>query len=412
MRILLISQWFQPEPTFKGLEFAKALRALGHDVEVLTGFPNYPGGTVYSGYRLRLFQREIMDGIIVTRGYLYPSHDQSALRRIANYISFAISTSLLAIFQKKPDVVYVYTPPMTAALPAVILRIFRKVPYVVDIQDLWPDTLAATGMVNSLFILKLVGYWTDFALRHAGRVIVLSDGFRQRLEQRGVVNPLTVIPNWAPPEIALMTGKLPVRQDPDPRFRVLFAGNMGNAQGLDVVIGAAELLEERGVQVRFDMIGGGVDVERLKSAAASRAPDMIRFHAARHPSEMGEMFAEADALLVHLRSDPLFDITIPSKTQAYLAIGKPILMGVRGEAARMVEEAQAGIAFEPDCAKALADAIYAMLAMSVEKRNQLGRAGQSYYQDKLAFDVGVAAIAKELEFAAVAGVSKPSRADP
>ena len=277
MRILLILQFFQPEPMFKGLEFAKALKALGHEVEVLTGFPNYPGGVVYPGYRLRPIKREIMDGIPVTRGYLYPSHDQSAIGRIINYISFALSSSLLVLFQKKPDVVYVYTPPMTAALPAVVLRMFRKVPYVVDIQDLWPDTLVATGMVNNSLILRLVGHWTDFALRHAARIIVLSDGFRRRLEQRGVTTPLAVIPNWAPPEIVSAAGNLPKRHEDDARFRVLFAGNMGNAQGLDIVIEAAKLLEQRGVSVRFDMIGGGVEVERLTKAASASAPGAIRF---------------------------------------------------------------------------------------------------------------------------------------
>lgn len=408
MRILLLSQWFQPEPTFKGLEFAKGLKAQGHEVEVLTGFPNYPGGEVYPGYHLWPFQREVMDGIPVTRGYLYPSHSQSALGRIANYLSFAISASLLALFLKKPDVVYVYTPPMTAVLPAVILRFFRRVPYVVDIQDLWPDTLAATGMVNSPFLLKLVGYCTDLALRYAGRIIVLSNGFCLRLKQREIHTPLAVIPNWAPPEIAAVAENLPTRQDNDPRFRILFAGNMGNAQGLDTVIGAAKILAERGALVRFDMIGSGVDVDRLRSAAAA-VPDTIRFHSARHPAEMGGMFAEADALLVHLRSDPLFEITIPSKTQAYLAIGKPILMGVRGDAAQMVEDARAGLSFEPDSPEALADAICGMLTMSVDERLQLGRAGRSYYLRTLDFDIGVAAIAKELELAAAAAVS---RADP
>lgn len=412
MRILIISQWFQPEPAFKGLEFAKSLRALGHDVEVLTGFPNYPGGKVYPEYRLRLFQREVMDGIPVTRGYLHPSHDQSAIGRIANYISFAISTSLLVLFQKKPDVVYVYTPPMTAVLPAVILRIFRKVPYVVDVQDLWPDTLAATGMVNNTSVLKLVGHWTTFVLRRAARIIVLSEGFRLSLEQRGVNTPLSVIPNWAPPEIVAAAGNLPKRGDSEPRFKVLFAGNMGHAQGLDVAIEAAKLLDQRGVPIRFDLVGGGVEVERLTQAASALAPRTIRFHPARHPAEMGEMFANADALLVHLRADPLFEITIPSKTQAYLAIGKPILMGVRGDAARMVEEAGAGINFEPDSAEALADAICALRSMSSEERSRMGRLGKAFYEDKLSFKAGVAAIAKELEQGAGSCFASSSRHDP
>jgi glycosyltransferase involved in cell wall biosynthesis len=412
MRILIISQWFQPEPTFKGIEFAKALKALGHDVEVLTGFPNYPGGKVYPGYRIRLTQLETMQGISVRRSFLVPSHDQSAIGRMINYISFALSACIQAFFRQRPDVVYVYSPPMTAALPAVLLRFLRGVPFVVDIHDLWPDTVAATGMVKSSILLKLVGRWSHFAMNRAERIIVVSSGFKRRLEARTVGSPLVVIPNWAPPEIVGLADSLPAQEDPDPRFRVLFAGNMGNAQGLDTVIGGASILKERGVPVRFDMVGGGVDVSRLKAQADTAVPGMIQFHHARPPAEMGQMFAEADALLVHLCPDPLFEITIPSKTQAYLAIGKPILMGVRGDAARMLEDAEAGIAFEPGSPEALADAVCAMLSMSVEQRIEMGRAGRSYYQAKLAFEIGVEAIAKELELAAWAKSKRPIRVDP
>lgn len=403
MRILLVTQWFQPEPHFKGIEFAKALKARGHDVEVLTGFPNYPGGKVYPGYRVRLFQREVIDGITVHRSYLYPSHDRSALRRIANYVSFAFSASVMTFFLKKPDVTYIYTPPMTAALPAVVLKLLRGVPYVPDIQDLWPDTLAATGMVGSPRILSLVGRWTNFVLQRAARIVVLSDGFRSKLVERGIRTPVAVIPNWAPPEIvALAQSVHPPQRDATTPFTILFAGNMGKAQGLETVIEAARLLNARGVQVRFDMVGGGVEVDQLKARALEIAPNMVRFHPPRHPSQMGEAFAGADALLVHLRDDPLFEITIPSKTQAYLIMGKPILIGVRGDAARMVNEAKAGLSFQPDQPEALADAVAALIGTPAEERKRMGRAGTAFYRQHLAFDIGVSAIAQELEAAATA----------
>lgn len=407
MRILIITQWFQPEPHFKGLDFAKALSARGHDVEVLTGFPNYPGGKVYPGYRIQLFKKEVLDGIPVTRGYLYPSHDQSALKRIANYVSFALSASLLAMFSKRPDVVYVYTPPMTAVLPAVILRLLRGVPYVPDVQDLWPDTLAATGMVSSPRLLRLVGAWTNFTLRRAARIIVLSEGFQRRIKERRINTPIEVVHNWAPPEITSIVLEEPKqKRGPEECFVVLFAGNMGRAQGLNVVIDAAALLKERGVAVRFDMVGGGIEVERLKARACVAAPGMLNFHPPRHPSQMGSAFAEADALLVHLRDDPLFEITIPSKTQAYLAVGKPILLGVRGDAARMVEEAQAGLTFDPDAPEALAEAIGALMRMSAKDRDRLGKAGADFYRKRLAFDIGVDGILRELEAAAATGARR------
>lgn len=407
MRILLLTQWFQPEPHFKGLDFAKALQAMGHDIEVLTGFPNYPGGKVYPGYRVRPLQREVLDGIRVTRGYLYPSHDRSALGRVANYVSFAVSTALLALTMRKPDVTYVYTPPMTAATAAVALRLFRGVPFVPDVQDLWPDTLAATGMIGNPRLLGLVGMWTNFVFRRAARIVVLSDGFRVRLVERGIKAPVAVIHNWAPPEIIQVAAQLPasVPDQSDRRFTIVFAGNMGKAQGLETVLDAAALLRDE--PVRFLLVGGGVETDALRSQAQAMNLSNVEFGAPRRPEAMGDVFAQADALLVHLRDDPLFAITIPSKTQAYMAIGKPILMGVRGDAARMLEKAGAGVVFNPNDAPALAKAIMTMKAAPTAARQRMGEAGACFYREHLSFKIGVAAIERELALAA----GLPSRSD-
>jgi len=401
VRILFLTQWFQPEPTFKGLAFAKALQALGHDVEVLTGFPNYPGGKVYGGYRIRAVQREVMDGVPVTRGLLYPSHDQSAFRRILNYCSFAASSTLLALTLRRPDVVYVYTPPMTAAAGAVALRLFRRVPFVVDVQDLWPDTLAATGMVRHGWMMRAVGAWTNFVFRRSSQVVVLSPGFKRTLEARGIGRPITVIPNWAPPEITDQAQHLPAPAARD-GFNVVFAGNMGHAQALGVVVETAKRLAREAPDVRFTLVGGGLGRDPLRTAAEAAGLDNISFPPARHPSEMGIVFADADALLVHLRDDPLFAITIPSKTQAYLAVGRPILMGARGDAAAVVEEAGAGFAFQPEDADALADAVLRLRALPAEARAAMGRAGAAYYAERMSFDAGVAAMDQVLREAAQA----------
>ena len=400
MRILFLTQWFQPEPTFKGLAFAKALQARGHQVEVLTGFPNYPGGKIYPGYRVRSVQREVMDGIRVNRGALYPSHDRSAVRRILNYCSFAASTTLLALTLKRPDVVYVYTPPMTAAAGAVVLRLLRGVPFVVDVQDLWPDTLAATGMVRHGWMMKAVGNWTDFVLARAARIVVLSPGFKRVLEERGLGRPITVIPNWAPPEIVEQASALPASAGRSDGFNILFAGNMGHAQALGVVIEAAKRLRGPAPDVRFTLIGGGVERDALRAASDAAGLGTVDFPEPRHPKDMGPVFAEADALLVHLRDDALFAITIPSKTQAYLAVGKPILMGVRGDAAAVVKEAGAGLTFAPEDADALVAAILKLRAMSAEARGAMGRAGAAYYRDRMSFEAGVDAMDEVLRAAA------------
>ena len=404
MRILLITQWFQPEPHFKGLPLAKALVEAGHEVEVLTGFPNYPGGKLYPGYRVKLWQHETMHGIPVTRAALYPSHDRSVLKRILNYTSFALSSALIAFFMRRPDVVYVYCPPMTAVAGAVVLRMLRKVPYVIDIQDLWPDTLASTGMVNSGLMIKLVGAWSAFAMKRADALVVLSPGFKQRLKQRNIKCPIHVIPNWAPPEIEEMAGSLPEMVANETKiFNILFAGNMGKAQSLETVIRAAQRLKTEAQSIKFTLIGGGVDIARLSAASDAAGTGNITFLSPRAPNEMGPVFAEADGLLVHLRDDPLFSITIPSKTQAYLAIGRPILMGVRGDAADMVKAAGAGICFTPDDPDSLAEAAIQLSRMTIKARAEMGCAGMAYYREHLSFKRGIAGL--ELVLSSVASTA-------
>ena len=158
MKILILTQWFEPEPTFKGLLFARELAARGHEVEVLTGFPNYPGGKVYPGYRIRPWVREQIDGINVLRVALYPSHNNSGLHRALNYMSFALSAAVIGTaLIRKPDVMYVYHPPITVGFAATVIGFLRRTPFVYDIQDLWPDTVAASGMMSNPAALTLLG---------------------------------------------------------------------------------------------------------------------------------------------------------------------------------------------------------------------------------------------------------------
>jgi glycosyltransferase involved in cell wall biosynthesis len=403
MRILFLTQWFDPEPSFKGLQFAQCLHARGHSVQVLTGFPNYPGGKVYPGYRIRLWQREMMDGIPVLRVFLYASHSRSAIGRVLNYLSFAISATVLGtLLVKSADVAYVYHPPATMGLPALALKYLRRIPFVYDVQDLWPDTMTATGMINSSVALRLVGRWCQRVYRAAGRIAVLSPGFQKRLSERGVPsNKVRVIYNWthaippAAPDAALrdaLAGK----------FVVLFAGNLGAAQGLDAVLDAAKLTHDRHHEVCFAFVGSGVDEARLRQRAVAEGLANVVFLGRRPPEAMGGVYAWAAALLVHLRDDPLFAITIPGKTQAYLAIGKPILMGVRGDAADLVRAAGAGIVFAPGQAVALAQAVDTLLAMPEAARQRMGGAGRAYYEAHLSLAVGVQAF--EEEFLRAAGI--------
>lgn len=391
-KLLIVSQWFDPEPTFKGLAFARSLREAGWDVTVLTGFPNYPGGKLYQGYRIKPFMREEIDGIRVLRVALYPSHDGSGMRRALNYLSYTAAASLAALFIKRPDVAYIYHPPGSIGAVAKVLKALRGVPYVYDVQDLWPDTLSATGMLTNHRILGAVGWFMSKVYKSAGHIVVLSEGFRSRLVERGVPSEkIDVIPNWTYEH----TKQREITAEKRSVLNIVYAGNIGAAQGLETVLQAAALL--RGQGVRFDFYGNGVKLSDLESAAVADGLENVLFHGRRSTDEIEEILQTADALLVHLVDEPLFRITIPSKTQAYLRSGRPILMGVRGDAADLVRQAEAGVLFEPGSPDDLVRAVRELQGYSAEERRQLGASGRNFYERHLSLEVGVERFSKVLE---------------
>jgi glycosyltransferase involved in cell wall biosynthesis len=395
MRILFLSQFFQPEQCFKGLPFALELMRRGHEVQVLTGFPNYPQGKLYEGYRLRPYQREVMSGVNVLRVPLYPSHDRSAVRRSLNYLSFCASASGLGALLVPPaDVIYAYHPPITTGLAAIFLKHLRNTPFVYDIQDLWPDALITTGMVHRPALLQTIKELCRQVYRSATRITVLSPGFKRALCERGVpAEKIEVVYNWCDEEALRPT-------EPDPelaaelgmvgRFNVVFAGNLGIAQGLDAVLDAARLLAARCPQVQFLFMGSGVETERLVAKARSRLQSNVRFISWRPPDEAAKVLSLADALLIHLKSDPLFDMWIPSKTQAFMAIGKPLIAAVKGETADLVRRAGAGVVCPPESAEALARAVENLVSMSPEQRGTIGERGRHFYQEELSLRAGTA----------------------
>ncbi len=399
-RVLLLTQWFDPEPTFKGLVFARELVRQGFDVEVVTGFPNYPGGRVYAGYKIKLIQRECIDGVQITRLPLYPNHNQSAIKRVLNYASFATSALVYGLFvAKRADVMYAYHPPLTVGVAASLIRWVRGIPLVYDIQDMWPDTLRATGMLNNPRALAFVGRVCSWVYKRVDQLVVLSPGFKRLLVQRGVPeSKIEVIFNWAD-ESALKSplGAVPEVFPGEDRFSVVFAGNMGKAQALDAVLDAAAILQARGSRASLVMLGGGVEVNRLKARALELKLGNVVFLPPVPMSEVGTVLAAADVLLVHLRKDPLFEITIPSKTQAYMAVGKPLLMAVNGDAAHLVSQARCGLIAESETPQALADTVDALAAMSAHDLKAMGDNASRFYREVLGLQVGATKFAAVFE---------------
>jgi colanic acid biosynthesis glycosyl transferase WcaI len=405
MRILFITQWFQPEDLFKGLPLAKELSKLGHQVEVLTGFPNYPQGKLYDGYKIRFLQRETMEGVSVIRVPLYPSHDKSGLKRIINYISFAFSAAIIGPWViKKADVAYVYHPPATIGFPAAMIKLLRRIPFVYDVQDLWPDTLAATGMFNNKLGLWLISKWCKFIYKKAGKIVVLSNGFKKALVERGVrEDKITVIYNWVDDNLVKPCRKNTVLAEKlglSGKFNIIFAGNIGKAQALDSVITAANLLRNNSRNIQFVFVGAGIEVENLKQKAKDLGLDNVLFIPQQPMSEIGAILNLADILLVHLKDDPLFRITVPSKIQAYLAVGRPILVGVRGDAADLVIKAKAGLTCIPEDANSIADGVRNFMNMSARELDTMGENGTIFYKQNLSLEVGTMHLAQVLESAA------------
>lgn len=393
MRILMLTQWFDPEPTFKGMAFARELVRLGHEVEVLTGFPNYPGGKLYNGYKICIYKRESIDGISVLRVPLYPSHDGSALKRIANYASFALSAAFMGALLVNPaDVMYVYHPPATVGFAATVIGLVRGIPFVYDIQDLWPDTLSATGMVNNPGILRLVGSCCNLIYGQARRIVVLSPGFKKMLIKRGVPETkIEVIYNWCDEESIqgeTGAGVLDEKACMSGRFNIVFAGTMGMAQALDAVLDAAKILSHSRPDVQFIFVGGGIDVERLKRKTKDMGLPNVVFLPRMPMQKIGPILAAADVLLVHLRDDPLFKITVPSKTQAYMAAGRPILMAVGGDAASLVEKGMAGLNCIPEDSQSIALAVEKFCVMSRQELDDMGERGRKFYEKELSLAVG------------------------
>lgn len=388
MRILFIKQLFNPEPTAKSLDFALELKKRGHEVQVLTGFPSYPIGRIYDGYKQSPWKKEVMQGIEVIRVPIYPDQSDSGVKRMLHYLSYAFSASILGPFLiKKPDVAFVYQGAIPVGIPATVFKWFRGVPFVYDINDLWPETVAVSGMMKNKKVLKLIESWCQFNYRQAAKITVATPGFRERLIDKGVPSDkIDFVPNWSRDKYSEETlyENLKEKYFPSSRFNILYAGNLGVVQNLDIVLYAAQEYQKRGnTKVLFTLLGGGADEKRLKEKKEALQLNNVQFLPRVDGSEVIKYLNSVDALFVHLKNTPLFEITIPSKILSYLRTGKPILLGLKGNAADIIKESKTGYLFEPENSIDLIEKTDQLLAITAEERNEMGKKGIQYYNDHL-----------------------------
>ena len=381
MRILLLTQWFPPEPQKLLFELAVTLKELGHEVTVLTGLPNYPTGKIYPGYRYRLWQKEEMGGLTVIRVPLFPDHSRNGILRAANLISFSLAAAILGPFLiPRVDVIHVIHPPITMGLAAWTISRIRGVPFTYEIQDMWPETLVATGMVRQRWILKFVGWFAQWVYSCAAGIRVISPGFRENLLAKKVSpNKIHTISNWVDPNFYApvpQNSQLRERLGFADQFVVMYAGTIGPAQEIDTIVEAAALLDDL-PDVLFAIFGEGIEREQLTAKVAARGLKNVRFFGLWPADEMPGVYALTDVLLIHLKDDPLFRITIPHKTFVYMAVAKPVLAAVEGDVADVITAAGAGITCPPSQPRLLAAAVRRLRATPPETLAQMGRNGRT-----------------------------------
>lgn len=382
MRVLILSQWYQPEPIPKPSELAQELQRRGHQVSVLTGLPNYPSGVLYAGYRLRLWQREEIDGIPVVRTFEWPYHDRASRGRILNYLSFMLSSIWGALLTPPCDVIYAWHPPLSTGIAAAIISWIKRAPFVYDVQDIWPEAIVLSGWNLSARMIKVMHWMERFIYRHARHIFVVTEGAKQNLLSKGVpAHQVSVASHWID-ETAFVRANgaaRDVRQlhQMGNSFVVMFAGNMGLMQGLDAIIAAAGQLRQH-TQIKFVLIGDGVERARLVATAVELGLKNVMFIERQQPAAMPQFLSAADALLVPLRPSTLDDWIIPTKCLAYMAAGRPIIVAANGAAADLVRKAEAGLVTLPDDAERLAQTVLQLSEMSVCARDALGENGRAY----------------------------------
>jgi len=337
----------------------------------------------------------------ILRVALYPSHDRSALRRALNYASFALSAMLIGIpLAGEADVVYVLNLP-TVAFAALVRKIIRKTPYILNIPDIWPESVLESGMVSRGQVKKILAYslslLNSLTYKHAAAITVISPGFKRMLVERGVPeSKVHVIYNWIDEDLfrpVPRDDRLAKQLGFEGRFNIVYAGNLGALQGLDAVIRAAVRIQG-GPPVQVVFVGTGQMESELKTLATQLRANNVLFLGRRDLLEMPAIYALADVLLVHLKDLPFLGSTIPSKTQVSLAVGRPVIMAVRGDAADIVRKAGAGIVCEPEDEAALAQAMLRLATMDKGELEAMGANGRSYYLKEMALAVGAERLVK------------------
>ncbi len=382
LRVLFVSQYFWPE-NFRANDIVRGLEERGCDVTVITGLPNYPTGKFFDGYTFaRGPYTDRWHGLRVLRLPMFPRGHGSRFKLAVNYLSFAALGSVLIPFRVRRsdhDVVLCWmVSPITQVLPAIVAKKYTRRPLVLWVMDLWPDSLSASGQVKHPWIITVARRLTRWIYRRCDRILGQSKRFSEHIARVGDLSPQSIgyMPQWEATEAAVAPISIPAMP---PGFKVMFTGNIGFSQDFETIIAAADLLRDD-TRIHWHIVGDGHALQSVRKQIQASGLDARVHFWGRHPAEaMSAFYQEADVLLATLRAEDAFTRTIPTKIQAYLASGRPIVTAIDGEVAEVIADSGAGFAARAGDPSSLAQAVRAMADLLPEERKLMGDRGKAYY---------------------------------
>ncbi len=387
MKLVILTQYFPPEigaPQARLFELARGLKNKGHEVTILTAFPNYPGGRILPGYKLRAYMEEEMEGLKVIRTWIYPSHSRSFVKRLANYFSFVLSASIFGLFKLgRQEVLLCETPPLFLGLAAYILSRLKGARMYLYVSDLWPASAVDLGMLKNKTLIKMSERLELFLYRKSSKVIVVTNGIKNIIEAlpRMQAKVFTVT-NGVDLKFFTRGDKLNARQAlglPADKFIVMYSGNHGIAQNLSTVLNCAKKTGEH-PGILYVFAGDGVEKPFLAARKEKEGLTNVVFLKSFQKNEMPLVLSAADAAVIPLKDIKLFEKALPSKMFEMMAMGVPVILGVKGEAAEVITAAGCGININPEDENSMEKAILE-LYNSKELCARFGKNGREYAQN-------------------------------
>lgn len=384
MKIYYLIHYFPPElngGATRASELARLWADMGHEVTILTGFPNHPNGRIPSQYKGRFFLEESADGYKIRRTFIYATPNKGFLKRILNHTSLMISSLLGSVFKSKPDVIIASSPPLFLGLSGYFLSRIKRVPYIFEVRDIWPQQAVDLGMLRNTRIIQAMEMLEFFLYKKAAKVVGVTNSTKRILNERGVdTNKIETIFNGT--DVDYYT-PIPVNETVKAelglsgKFVISYIGTMGLSQGLGIVLDAARQLQHSHPDIHFLMVGDGAQRDILIAKSHNMDLANLTFLPAQPRSSVPDLYSISDGVMVLLRDTPLFRSTIPSKMFEIMACGRPVILGVAGEAQHIVLESGGGICITPENADDLVQAII-QLHNNADLRDKLQVYGRNY----------------------------------